>query len=349
MKTIVTQVLILSNLCLGLTACGTDNQAAPAALETSKATTTETYSQSVSLFSDMPECDKAREGQLVMVEEEGILYVCKKKEWIKAELSGEAVDIEAVKGDKGDKGDQGEAGTAGAIGSIGSVGSAGQDGQDGEDNDALFLEVNDATLTAIADQAAGKKISVLFNGVTLITHSAALQLKGQGNFTTAAGDLFELVSLGNSKWKELSRSVSAESYVRARMYNLTFPLSSGWTKMPYNYEIADTQGEFNSSTGDFTAKQKGVYAVTGNFTSAVSSWTAGGSCGAGIYVNGGLTSLQTSVMPTATVGCTASTAKTVELNVGDVVNIYIYMNRSGLDTNIDWSAEYNSITVTKVR
>lgn len=364
--------LLILSMMMSLTACGADEQAAmqAAIVEPETESTESAAAESVQLFSDMPECNKSREGQLVMVEAEGVLYVCKKKEWSKAPLSKEAVDIEAVKGDKGDKGDRGDKGQDGANGQDGQKGADGingvsgqngadgingtngvngTNGADGEDADALFQEVSGATLTSIAAADAGRKISLHFTGITTITHSANLSLAGQGNFTTSEGDLIEFVSLGGGKWKELSRSVSNDSYVRARMYQMTFPLNTGWTKMPYNYEIKDSQGEYNSSTGDFTAKQKGIYTVTGSLTTAIHDWSAGGTCGVAIYVNGVLSTLKTQVMPQATIGCTSETAKTIELNPGDVVNIWVYLSRSIYETNIDWSAEYNSITISRVR
>jgi hypothetical protein len=296
----------------------------------------DTNSFTVALKADMPACNPSRENQLVMVEEEGVLYVCKSKEWQKSELSPEAVNREALKGDKGDKGDQGEAGAAGAA------------GEAGEDADALYMEVSDANLSSIASQPAGKKISLYFTGVTTIAHSSTLKLSGQGNFVTMAGDVFEFVSIGNG-WKELSRSVGAESYIRAKTNNLTTDFTTGWNKLIFNDVVDDNQMEYSTSTGDFTAKQKGVYSITAGITTDVYAWTAGSVCGLAIYVNGTLVSQKNSPMPAVTLTCSAETAKSVELNPGDTVHIKVYMSRSTDPTLLSNGAEYNSVTITKVR
>jgi hypothetical protein len=317
-----------------LISCGADHQGSSELVASD-----DTNSFSVALKQDMPACNPSRENQLVMVEEEGVLYVCKSKQWQKSELSPDAVNREALKGDKGEKGDQGETGAAGAAGSAGEA---------GEDADSLYMEVSDASLSSIASQAAGKKISLYFTGVTTINHSSSLRLSGQGNFVTMAGDVFEFVSIGNG-WKELSRAVGGESYIRTRTNNLTTDFTTGWNKLIYNDVVDDNQVEYNTTTGDFTAKQKGVYAITAGITTDVYTWTAGSVCGLAIYVNGTLVSQKNSVMPAVTLTCSSETAKSVELSPGDTVHIKVYMSRSTDPTLLSNGAEYNSLTITKVR
>lgn len=60
------------------------------------------------------------------------------------------------------------------------------------------------TVTSISTRPAGERILLEFEGILLLTHSAALFLSPPINRTTAAGDVAEFVSEGAGNWRMVS-------------------------------------------------------------------------------------------------------------------------------------------------
>jgi hypothetical protein len=62
------------------------------------------------------------------------------------------------------------------------------------------------TVTSIGTRPAGSRFTFQFDAALLLTHnSTTLILKGNTNYTTAAGDVFVFISEGGGNWREESR------------------------------------------------------------------------------------------------------------------------------------------------
>ena len=102
--------------------------------------------------------------------------------------------------------------------------------------DGLFFDVTGTTtITSISSRAAGAVIFLQFDGALTLTHNATnLILMGATNATTAAGDVYCLVSEGSGNWREFFRrpvtGATTSNFFRG---DGTFAVPAGgpWTNM----------------------------------------------------------------------------------------------------------------------
>lgn len=114
------------SLLLLLMACGDDKSQSLTGEPATTTTSQNSFSMLVAAKSDLPTCDKSREGNLAYVKTESVFYACASSSW-------ETVTIKGEKGDVGASGVAGAAGPAGATGATGAAGTSGNNGANGID------------------------------------------------------------------------------------------------------------------------------------------------------------------------------------------------------------------------
>lgn len=83
-------------------------------------------------------------------------------------------------------------------------------------------------ITSISSLPAGTVIKLEFDGILTLTHNATtLILQGATNYTTAAGDVFELVSEGSGNWRETGRGLAATATGFGAVPSLTLSTTGG--------------------------------------------------------------------------------------------------------------------------
>ncbi|GMX60825.1 hypothetical protein Elgi_08010 [Paenibacillus elgii] len=138
-----------------------------------------------------------------------------------------------------------------------------------------------------------------------------------------------------------------ESPNQSRLYAVkngntpNIPVSADtWTKIIFNHKIADTQGEYNPNTGEFTAKRAGTYLVS----SMVEFSDFPGRCKArySIWVNNNLgVTLYDGRPGDAFIGLSGTVP--IYLNAGDVMHLRVMIEAGSATTWTDSVQNYLSI------
>jgi len=137
----------------------------------------------------------------------------------------------------------------------------------------------------------------------------------------------------------------AEAIVKASRSTTQSINNATKTTVIYNIESMDVYGEYESSTGVFTAKRSGKYLVQGILTYDLYSWAAGNIAMISVQKNG--TDIVESYY---TIDSNASSRRSnqinqmVELNVGETLNIATYQTR-GSASNLIGSSIYNNLSI----
>jgi hypothetical protein len=120
------------------------------------------------------------------------------------------------------------------------------------------------------------------------------------------------------------------------------------TTIVYNSSSLDVLGEYNNSTGIFTAKRQGRYLMTALATySSSNAWTAGKIYNIGIIKNGvKVFDIYNVTTASITDFLTMQITQTVELNVGDTASIVLYQSR-GAASDLFGNTAYTSLSIAR--
>jgi hypothetical protein len=124
--------------------------------------------------------------------------------------------------------------------------------------------------------------------------------------------------------------------------------TSSSTNVIFNNEDLDVYGEFDTSTGIFTAKRAGVYAIEGNtLYDSSSSWNQSEVYETGIIKNGSTFNTQrVEIQTTGTFIVGNSVFGTTTLAVGDTIALSVFQN-SGASINLAAASTRNRITIKR--
>ncbi len=135
--------------------------------------------------------------------------------------------------------------------------------------DGTFFDVtgSNVSISSFSNRPVGTRVTLRFNGTNQIIHSDAasgLQLRGDRPTSTLSGDTFDFVSIGSSRWAELGRyqvlSLSSASMGASPQNGLG---AYSTTPIIPTEETLDRRGEFDPTTGLFTASATGYYNIEG--------------------------------------------------------------------------------------
>jgi len=121
------------------------------------------------------------------------------------------------------------------------------------------------------------------------------------------------------------------TYIRtARNTTQSIP-DSTYTTMIFDTDIVDELGEYNSTTGQFTAKYDGVYTFNWSILSEVISWSNGEFWESALNVNGSIKQYGFRNIISSTQNQRLSTiwSSTLKLSAGDTVNVDVWQNSGG--------------------
>jgi hypothetical protein len=153
---------------------------------------------------------------------------------------------------------------------------------------------------------------------------------------------------GTKRWKLLTGGNSAFSHVHAQTTTESIPSGSD-TTVVYDTESYDDLGEYNNTTGIFTAKYAGRYIVScGIYFPTTSSWSAGNQVVLIIEKQGtSIYRAQKHAERSASYRLGKNLSGTVELAVGETIQISAYQN-SGSTLSVEASGNYNYITIDRI-
>jgi hypothetical protein len=122
------------------------------------------------------------------------------------------------------------------------------------------------------------------------------------------------------------------------------------TKVVFNSVAYDKTGEYDNSTGVFTAVNDGFYIIACNYSFESTSWTGGYQTYAGLYVNDAVVAIGdvAEALYTVTLYATSLLTRGIELSAGDEVDIRVYQNNgSSLALRTDVT-QYNWLSIDRV-
>lgn len=144
---------------------------------------------------------------------------------------------------------------------------------------------------------------------------------------------------------------------RTRAYRATTTQSipnNTWTKIQFNAETYDEQGEFDSTTNyRFTAKEDGYYQVNARTLYTIAASNTNAYVGIGIYVNGSPYSygnnlgVRTSTNATLLNNNAPNVSDVVYLTAGQYIEIFTFQN-TGAARDINQNAEETYVSVHKL-
>ncbi len=221
-------------------------------------------------------CDSNADSQVFYNQALSQLQICKSGSLVPLELPQASKEIQVA-------------------GPQGPTGPAGQDGNDAfgqikgddinlDDSSTLidlsngdFFDVSGAAdLQSFKPAPAGRRALLHFTQNTWIKHDPnKIQLSGSGDYKIYGGDSMEFIARANGSWREIRRNSAFDSYIwavwaTAQTINVSTPIT-----LIFDQEIEDTQNEYDSSTGEFTAAQNGLYLIEAHARSANTAWTTG--------------------------------------------------------------------------
>lgn len=209
--------------------------------------------------------------------------------------------------------------------------------------DVSLFEHRKLTIKDINGNASNKNI-------TIIPAENSASIDGSSSFVI--NNDYDSVSLysNGSNWQVLhinsapsggtSTATETESGVRVyRNAALAVP-NTGVTLVTFDTELWDSNNEYDTSTGKFTAKQAGKYQINAKVSFGASS---SASCGIEIYVNGAIKSQ-------ARYGYlgTLFIADVLSLSANDYVQIYVYQSSGTSSLNINTGETWSSLSIFKL-
>lgn len=126
------------------------------------------------------------------------------------------------------------------------------------------------TITSLGTIAAGAIRRLLFQGALTLTHNGtSLILPGNGNITTAAGDVAEFVSLGSGNWRCYSYNRATGTSVSSTGFGIP---RNVWTAFSGN--VSATAGALTASVANLAVGHTFTATGTGTATSSGTTMTA---------------------------------------------------------------------------
>ncbi|RZJ33301.1 MAG: hypothetical protein EOO51_14315 [Flavobacterium sp.] len=197
--------------------------------------------------------------------------------------------------------------------------------------------VDDATNVGVGiTPSAGNKLEI--NGKTKTTNF-------QMTNSAANGYILQSDAAGNGTW--VANTAANLSMVRANISGaqaLTFPPGASWQKINFNTESFDSNNEFDTTTGRFTATKAGFYRITASYHTNNQSNTNLYSIA--VMVNGGYYQM-TSHDHSGSGNVERSVSCLVQLAVGGYVEIYAENFVSGV--TIDSYSAKTTFEIEQIR
>jgi hypothetical protein len=129
---------------------------------------------------------------------------------------------------------------------------------------------------------------------------------------------------------------------------------SSFTDVIYDTEVYDLLGEYNSTTGIFTAKYDGTYACCWSVMSVSTSWTVNELFIACLSINGGfladgdcIAGLRWEAMESITAYAPSNGSCSIRISAGDTLNVGVYQTQ-GAAVNLFADGQYNFFSVHKI-
>ena len=225
------------------------------------------------------------------------------------------------------------------------------------DTDGDYFDVTGTTNFAAMTVAADRQFTLQFDGALTMTHHATnLDLPGEANITTAAGDVAVFQSTG-------ANTVQCISYVKAdgtavvgagftsaalATRTSTQSISGGtFTKIALTTEVYDIDSEFDHVTNyRFTATDAGRYLCCGQVT--YDDIDDGDEVSSLIYVNG--SAVQQAQNTTGVAQDTfAGGSIVLNLSASDYVELFTHHGTGTGPTNIHASGNETYLSVTRIQ
>lgn len=156
-------------------------------------------------------------------------------------------------------------------------------------------------------------------------------------------------AIGHNHDGKNSRLLSTGTFSMVRVYNdNTQALTqAGYTTVIFNQEDYDTQSEYDTATGIFTAKNAGKYHVDLHLQLAERSWAAGTYMLTRIVAGGNNYQQEDETTATATVARFCDMSMDVALTAGQTINISVYTD-PGSGTTIYANGLYNWLSIHRI-